>query len=75
VEAFLKEVAVTFRIALDPTWSTAQAYRVIGLPTTFLIDRAGNVVVREVGARDWMDDVSRLVVENLLKESPRGDAR
>ena len=67
VEDFLKEVKVTFRVVLDPSWSTAQAYRVVGLPTTYLIDRAGNVVVREVGERDWNDETSRRAVERLLQ--------
>jgi thiol-disulfide isomerase/thioredoxin len=67
VEAFVKEVAVTFQIVLDPSWSTAQVYRVVGLPTTYLIDRGGNVVVREVGERDWMDSVSQTAVAGLLQ--------
>ena len=67
VEAFVKEVEVTFRIVLDPSWATARAYRVVGVPTTYLIDRAGNVVVREVGERDWMDGVSQMAVEGLLQ--------
>ncbi len=67
VEAFVQEVAVTFPIVLDPSWSTAQVYRVVGLPTTYLIDRAGNVVVREVGERDWMDSVSQTAVAGLLQ--------
>jgi thiol-disulfide isomerase/thioredoxin/Cu/Ag efflux protein CusF len=66
VAAFLQEVGVTFRIALDPAWATARAYRVLGLPTTYLIDRAGHVVVREVGERDWMDRVSQTAVAGLL---------
>jgi peroxiredoxin/Cu/Ag efflux protein CusF len=69
VEAFVQEVAVTFPIGLDPSWSTARVYGVLGLPTTYLIDRTGNVVVREVGERDWFDGVSRIAVEGLLRES------
>ncbi len=69
VEAFVKEVAVTFPVVLDPSWSTALAYRVLGLPTTYLIDRAGNVVVREVGERDWNDAVSQMAVEGLLHDT------
>jgi thiol-disulfide isomerase/thioredoxin len=68
VEAFVQEVAVTFPIVLDPAWATAQTYRVLGLPTTYLIDRAGNVVVREVGERDWLDGVSQTAVQGLLHE-------
>jgi thiol-disulfide isomerase/thioredoxin/Cu/Ag efflux protein CusF len=67
VETFVKEVTVTFQIVLDPSWSVAQAYRVLGLPTTYLIDRVGNVVVREVGERNWMDNVSQMAVAGLLQ--------
>lgn len=68
VEAFVQEVRVTFPIVLDPAWSTARLYQVRGLPTTYLIDRAGNVVVREVGERDWLDGVSQMAVQRLLQE-------
>jgi peroxiredoxin/Cu/Ag efflux protein CusF len=67
VETFGKEVGVTFRVALDPSWSTTRAFGVKGLPTTYLIDRTGHVVVREVGERDWADEVSRTAVERLLR--------
>jgi thiol-disulfide isomerase/thioredoxin len=67
VETFVKEVGVTFRVALDPSWSTTRAFGVMGLPTTYLIDRTGHVVVREVGQRDWADEVSRTAVERLLR--------
>lgn len=66
VEAFVKEVGVTFRVVLDPSGATARAYRVLGLPTSYLIDRAGNLVAREVGERDWKDGVSQMAVEGLL---------
>ncbi len=67
VEAFLTEVKVSFPVVLDPSWSTAQAYRVVGLPTSYLIDRSGRVVVREVGERNWVDDVTLVAVNALLK--------
>jgi thiol-disulfide isomerase/thioredoxin len=67
VAAFVQEVGVTFRVGLDPSWSIARAYRVLGLPTTYLIDRAGHAVVREAGARDWLDGVSQLAVEGLVQ--------
>jgi peroxiredoxin len=71
VDAFLKEVEVTFPIVLDPEWSTARAYRVLGLPTTYLIDRAGDVVVRETGARDWDDLATHAAVTKLLQSRSR----
>jgi thiol-disulfide isomerase/thioredoxin len=71
VEAFLKEVKVTFPIVLDPEWSTARVYRVLGLPTTYLIDRGGDVVVRETGARDWDDLATHTAVTKLLQSRSR----
>ena len=67
VETFVKEVQVSFPILLDPAWSTTSLYGVVGLPTTYLIDRTGHVVVREVGERDWADDASRAAVAKLLR--------
>jgi len=67
VETFVKEVGLSFQVALDPSWSTTRVFGVRGLPTTYLIDRTGHVVVREVGERDWADQVSRTAVERLLR--------
>ena len=72
VEAFVKEVGVTYRIALDPSWGTARTYGVRGLPATFLIDRAGNVVLRELGERDWMEEARQQTVEELLQAPEAG---
>jgi peroxiredoxin/Cu/Ag efflux protein CusF len=68
VQAFVDQLGVTFRVGLDPSSFIARTYRVAGLPTTYLIDRTGNVVVQEVGARDWLDAVSRLAIEGLLQQ-------
>lgn len=63
----MKEVPVSFPIVLDPAWSVARAYRVQGLPTSYLVDRAGNVAVREIGERNWSDEVSQTAVQAMLK--------
>jgi peroxiredoxin len=67
VQAFVRDVPVTFPIGLDPSWATAHTYRVFGVPTSYLIDRDGNVVVREVGPRDWTDTTSAAAVRRLLE--------
>jgi peroxiredoxin len=69
VEAFVKEMGVTYRVALDPAWATARTYAVRAVPATFLIDRAGNVVLRELGERDWMEAAKQRAVEGLLQAS------
>jgi peroxiredoxin len=67
VEALGQNLGVTFRIALDPSGSAAKAYRIVSLPTTFVIDRAGNAVARELNARNWTDRASQTAVLKLLE--------
>jgi len=68
IQAFVDKLGVSLRVGLDPSSSTARTYGVLVLPTTYLIDRAGNVIVREVGGRDWLDGVSQRAVESLLQQ-------
>jgi thiol-disulfide isomerase/thioredoxin len=74
IQSFVGKAGVSLRVGLDPSSSTARNYRVLVLPTTYLIDRAGKVVVREVGGRDWLDGVSQRAVESLLQQ-PEATAR
>lgn len=41
VRAFVEEYGVTYPILLDPQMRGMDAYRVLGLPATFLVDRDG----------------------------------
>jgi peroxiredoxin/Cu/Ag efflux protein CusF len=74
IQAFVDKAGVSLRVGLDSSSSTARSYGVLVLPTTYLIDRAGNVIVREVGGRDWLDGVSQRAVESLLQQ-PEATAR
>ena len=67
VEAFVKEYRLTFPILLDPEWTAAEAYRVFGgVPTTYLINRAGQIVAQAEGL-DWTGPVARNALEALLR--------
>lgn len=67
VEALVKELALTFPILTDPRGTSARAYRLPGLPASFLIDRRGRVVGRELGSRDWSVGEARAKLEALVK--------
>lgn len=67
VEAFVKEYKLSFPILLDPGMEVAQKYRVLGLPSTYLIGRSGRIVGREVGGRDWTEPAHRKLIEDLLR--------
>lgn len=55
IRAFLGEVPVSFPLPMDPDSRIAQQYPMIGLPTTFVVDRAGRLVYSLTGQQDWDD--------------------
>lgn len=67
VKEFMAELKLTFPALLDSNGEVVRAYRLRGLPTTFLIDRQGIVRAVEIGYRDWADTGSRKKLEELLK--------
>ena len=48
-EGFLQDRSIPFAVAFDPAGKTAQAFRVPNLPSSFLIDRAGQIVATHSG--------------------------
>jgi cytochrome c biogenesis protein CcmG, thiol:disulfide interchange protein DsbE len=67
VAAFVKMLRLTYTIGLDPRMEVAEQYRVRALPSSFLVDRQGNVAGIAVGPRDWDSPAARAVVETLLR--------
>lgn len=39
------------------------------LPTTFLIDKTGNIVIKKIGAADWNSENVRKTIDELLAEN------
>lgn len=48
-EQFLKETPANFTIAYDPTSKVARTYKVKGMPSSYLIDRKGNILSEHQG--------------------------
>ena len=46
-------VAPTFPILFDKDSDVSRAYSVVGLPTTYLIDKKGNIRFRAIGGREF----------------------
>ncbi len=68
VKDFMKDFDLTFPSFLDEGGSVAEMYRVMGIPTTFLIDREGRIAAKVLGDREWDSDHAKAIVEELLKE-------
>lgn len=60
VEAFAKQMGVTFPILLDPGGETRKRYGVTSFPTTFFLDKDGNLVSEKVGEMTELDMRSNL---------------
>ncbi len=58
VEAFLTEVPVSFPVLLDEAGVVEKTYRVVALPTTYVIGTDGRITAKQIGPVDfdWLHD-------------------
>ena len=68
INAFLGSVPVGFDIARDRTGFAGEAFGVVAMPTTFLLDREGNIVARFEGGDSKVHARLEEAVSKLLKE-------
>ena len=66
LDPYLKPLQLTFPILLDPDLKTSAAWRVTGLPATFIVKPGGEVAGMAVGAREWNGAEMRALLETLL---------
>jgi peroxiredoxin len=66
LEPYLAHQRLTFPILLDPELKTAGAWRVTGLPATFIVKPGGEVAGMAAGAREWNSAEMRALLETLL---------
>ncbi len=67
-ERFLREMGPHFRIVFDPQGAIAEAFKVSGLPASFVIDRHGNVRFKHLGFREGDQPALDAQVSALLEE-------
>lgn len=67
VEAFAREMGLTFPIWLDQSAEIYQTYRLTGVPESFVIDQDGYIVAKRIGAWDWNSPAFRDLFDRLLK--------
>jgi len=69
-DAFLKKLPARFRVEYDPAGQVATRFGVQAMPTSFLIDRRGQVRARHAGFRDALRTEREHQIQQLLKETP-----
>ena len=62
------ETRPTFNILFDTDSEVSHNYNVRGLPTTYLIDKKGNIRYRAVGGREFDHPEVEKIIEALMKE-------
>lgn len=66
IEEFLKQTEPNFTVVQDDKGEVAKAYRLRGMPTSYLIDRNGNIVATHVGFRAKDEEKLEAAVKDLL---------
>jgi thiol-disulfide isomerase/thioredoxin len=66
VKRFLAEVPLQLPVLLDRNGEAQRAWKVRGLPATFLLDREGEIRSWYLGELDWAQPKVLRTVENLL---------
>ena len=68
VVSFMEEHGLTFPVLLDSKGRIGSMFGARAIPTTYLIDFAGEVVGRAVGARNWDSEDAFQLIESLLSD-------
>jgi peroxiredoxin len=70
VQAFVKELGLTFTVLRDPERKIDSTFALIGIPSTFVIDKRGYIVNKVVGIETWDDEAHLRELRRLLAEQP-----
>ena len=70
IQAFTSQLDVTptFPILLDTRSHAMHAWKVAGLPTTFLVDQQGRIVASAIGGREFDHPEIEQAIRQLLKK-------
>jgi peroxiredoxin len=68
VRAFSREHQLSFPAVLDENGDLFERFNVWFLPTTFIIDKKGEVVGKVIGYRDWHDEQTLAGLRRLLDD-------
>ena len=65
-ERFIQKMAPGFTVAHDPQGTVSKKYKVSAMPTSYLIDREGNIVDTHIGFRESDKAKQERKIEDLL---------
>ena len=68
IEEFLGKYPGNFTVAYDPEGKTAEQFKVMGMPSSYLIDRNGQIHMSHIGFKESDADKLETEIRNLLKQ-------
>jgi len=68
-DKFLEQIPANFDIAFDPRGNTAKTYNVKAMPSSYLIDKHGNVIHANLGFRGNDEEKLELKIRDLIRQS------
>lgn len=68
IEIFLQKMTVNFPILLDSDGAILKQWKIFAFPTTFLVDKEGNIAYALFGGLEWDSPEAVAVVEELMKQ-------
>jgi peroxiredoxin len=68
VNAFVKELGLTFDVLHDRSGRIQRVYQTTGVPESFVINRQGIIVKKVIGAAEWDSPVNDVLIRRLLDE-------
>jgi cytochrome c biogenesis protein CcmG/thiol:disulfide interchange protein DsbE len=72
-DEFLAETPADFTISFDPEGRLAETFEVQAMPSSFLIDRSGNILARHYGFRLAESEEYELSITTALAEAARSN--
>lgn len=67
VAPFLDNLSIKFPVLFDSKSKIIEQWKVLGLPSTFILDRKGNITHRFNGGRDWNNPGFRKALLKIIK--------
>ncbi len=68
-DRFLQQIPANFEVAFDPAGNTAESYNVKAMPSSYIIDKNGNVVHANLGFRGKDEKKLEAQIRGLIHRS------
>lgn len=68
-DKFLQQIPANFDVAFDPRGNTAESYKVKAMPSSYLIDKHGNVIHANIGFRGNDEEKLEAKIRKLIQQA------